>query len=81
MEHELTCRRYDNCKVEYSWQYTPIISYLVPAIVYPGMTVSVGINPMKAPVYKKDTHLPIDLRMDGTSFDLSALYDSDSNLG
>jgi hypothetical protein len=54
---------------------------MVPAIVYPGMTASVGINPMQAPIYKLDSQMPIDLRIDGTSFDLSALYDTKTYLG
>lgn len=76
---QLTCDNTDNCKVFYDWDFTPIIYYLVPSIVYPGMTASVGINPKKAPWYKLPSHLPVDLRIDGTSMDLSALYDSDSN--
>jgi len=44
----------DNCRVRYSWSYTPVIHYVVPAVVYPGMTISVGINPKNAPNYKKD---------------------------
>ena len=53
---------------------------MIPAMVYPGMTASVGINPMKATKYKHSSQLPIDLRIDGTSFDLSELYDVDSTL-
>ena len=53
---------------------------MTPSIVYPGMTASVGINPKSAPNYKQANQLPIDLRIDGTSMDLSALYDEDSTL-
>ena len=53
---------------------------MIPAMVYPGMTASVAVNPMKATKYKHENELPIDLRIDGTSFDLSELYDTDSTL-
>ena len=46
---QLTCRSSNNCKVKYDWDYTPIIYYMIPSMVYPGMTASVGINPKKAP--------------------------------
>ena len=52
MRNELSCAVVDNCKVRYSWDYTPIIKYVTPSIVYPGMAVSVGVNPKLAPDYK-----------------------------
>ena len=77
-ETEFTCG--SNCRVRYTWDYTPIIHYLVPAVVYPSMTVSAGINPKNAPNYKKSTDLPLQLRIDGTSLDLTNKYDETINL-
>ena len=47
---QLTCAEGadSSCKVTYDWDYTPIIYYLIPSIVYPGMTATVGLNPRKA---------------------------------
>ena len=53
---------------------------MIPSMVYPNMTASVGINAKKAPHYKQANQLPIDLRIDGTSMDLSELYDGDSTI-
>ena len=78
--NRLTCSHANHCKVKYEWDFTPIIYYMIPSIVYPGMQASVGIDPKKAPWYKHPSQLPIDLRIDGTSMDLSAIYDSDSTL-
>ena len=38
------------------------------------------LNVAKAPNYKHADQMPIDIRIDGTSFDLSELYDTDSTL-
>jgi hypothetical protein len=78
--NELTCTAANHCKVKYDWDFTPIIYYMIPSIVYPGMQASVGIDPKKAPHYKHASQLPVDMRIDGTSMDLSAIYDSDSTL-
>lgn len=51
---ELTCSKASNCKVTYDWSYTPVLKYMTPSIVYPGMTATVGVNPMNAPNYKLD---------------------------
>jgi hypothetical protein len=48
----LGCRDTSRCRVRYAWSYTPVIYYMVPAIVYPGMQVTIGLNPKKAPGYK-----------------------------
>ena len=37
MGNVLTCSSLSKCNVVYSWSYTPIIYYMVPAMVYPGM--------------------------------------------
>ena len=50
--NELTCTAANHCKVKYDWDFTPIIYYMIPSIVYPGMQASVGIDPKKAPHYK-----------------------------
>ena len=52
MGTRLTCNNPNNCKVRYDWGYTPVIHYMIPAIIYPGMTASVVINPKNAPNYK-----------------------------
>ena len=44
------------------------------------MTASVGVNPKRATDYKHPSQLPVDLRIDGSSMDLSALYNSTSTL-
>lgn len=62
---KLTCG--NNCKVRYTWSYTPIIHYIVPSVVYPGMQIAVGINPKNAPNYKKSDQTPFQMRLDGTS--------------
>ena len=36
-DNELTCSVPAKCNVIYSWDYTPVIYYMVPAMVYPGM--------------------------------------------
>ena len=32
----MTCAADTNCNVKYSWDWTPIMFHMVPAIVYPG---------------------------------------------
>ena len=44
------------------------------------MIASVGVQGKNARWYKKENELPIDLRIDGESFDLSAIYDTTSAL-
>ena len=53
---------------------------MVPAIVYPGMQVSVGLNARKAPNYKLDNQMVVDLRIDGTSLDFEGWYDKETTL-
>ena len=80
-DHHLTCAQKHRCKVNYSWEYTPIFHYLVPSMVYPGMNATVALNPKNTPYYKHPDELPVDLRIDGTSIDLSEMYDNESILG
>ena len=79
MGETLACGNASNCAVKYSWGYTPVIHYVIPSIVYPGMTGVVAVNPKNAPNYKKSTDLPIDLRIDGTALNLTT-YHSASTL-
>ena len=68
------------CQVSYRWDHTPIIDGLSPAIVYPGMTATVAIEPKRAVEYKQAGDLPIDLRIDGTSFNLTGFYSEEHNI-
>ena len=76
----LACQRADRCRVRYRWDYTPVIHHMVPAIVYPGMQVSVGLDANKAPNYKADNQMMVDIRIDGTSLDFEGWYDKESTL-
>jgi hypothetical protein len=76
-----SCSQGRKCRVRYAWDHTPIIHNMVPAIVYPGMTASVRVEPRKAKDYKRENALPIDLRIDGTSFNLDGYYDTEGNIG
>ena len=49
-------------------------------MVYPGMPITVAIDPKKASWYKHASQLPIDLRIAGTSVDISDYYDTDTIL-
>ena len=80
IEQTLNCISAPQCKVTYDWNYTPILQYMIPSVVYPGMTASVGVDPKWAPDYKHPNQLPVDLRIDGQSMDLSALYNETSTL-
>ena len=77
---KMSCSGASNCSIKYTWQYTPIIYHMVPAIVYPGMTVAVRLNPAKAPMYKREGEYMVDLRIDGTSLDLSQWYNYNNTL-
>ena len=68
----LTCG--NNCRIRYSWDYTPIIYWLTPAVVYPGMLVSVAMNAKNAPTYKSPNQYPVDIRIDDVSLDLNETY-------
>ena len=80
MSYDLGCVPARNCFVSYSWDYTPIIHYVTPPIVYPGMAVSVGVDPQWAPDYKKEGQPPIDVRIDGVGLNFTETYDEESNL-
>ena len=77
----LTCQSCSICcKVTYSWDWTPVLHYMIPAMVYPGMQATVAIDQKNAKVYKHEDQLPIDLRIDGTSMNLTEFHDEDSEL-
>ena len=77
----LTCSdRNHNCRVKYGWNYTPIIYHMIPSTVYPGMPAAVAMNAMSCPNYKHEDQMPVDIRIDGTSFNLTDYYDIDSTL-
>ena len=48
----MACGNAANCLVRYSWDYTPVISYVVPQIIYPSMIPSVLIDTKKALNYR-----------------------------
>ena len=76
-EKTLSCQSCANCcSVTYSWDYTPILHYMVPAMVYPGMKATVVVDVKMAYKYKHENQLPIDLRIDGTSMNLTENYNS-----
>ena len=45
--------RLDDCAVKYAWATTPIWYYLSPPTMYSGIDVTLAINPMNAPNYKR----------------------------
>lgn len=49
---ELTCDNPDHCEVRYDWDFTPVVDFMVPSIVHPGMKASVGIRGKNARWYK-----------------------------
>ena len=73
----MTCASANNCLVRYSWDYTPIISYVVPQIIFPGMIPTVIINTKNAPNYKHADQLAMQIRVDGTSFNYTNGYNDD----
>lgn len=75
-EQPLSCHG-DKCKVKYRWDYTPEIYALHPAVVYPGMEASMTLSMNKACEYKRANDMFADLRIDGTSFDISPWYSTD----
>ena len=44
------------------------------------MDASIRINPKETPNYKKEGAMAVDIRIDGTSFNLTDYYDTDDNL-
>ena len=52
IDQTLECVSAPQCRVTYDWNYTPIVHYMVPSIVYLGLTASVGVNLKFAAKYK-----------------------------
>lgn len=69
-----------DCNVNYSWDYTPIVWFASPPVVYHGLTSSVYLNPKNAPNYKGDRHMAVEIRLDGTFLDTFEHLDFDENL-
>ena len=65
----MTCG--DRCRVMYDWGHTPIIHYVSPSTVYPGLPVTIGVNPYEAGRYANGIDPPINVRIDGVSLDFS----------
>jgi hypothetical protein len=78
-EKALTCA--GNCNVIYDWGYTPIVRYMIPSIVFPGIHASVAVNPKKAPYYKSSTQMFAGVKIDGVSLDFADYYDEEYNPG
>lgn len=70
----MACENSGHCLVRYTWDYTPIIHYVVPQIIYPGMIPSVLIDTKKALNYKHADQLVMNIRFDGTSFNYTNGY-------
>lgn len=61
----LACESASNCQVKYKWDHTPIWYYLSSPIMYHGKDVSLYLNPRKAPSYKLDDKMAIDITLEG----------------
>lgn len=78
-DSRLACSTTNNCKVVYSWWYTPIWYYLSPPIMYHGMDVNLYMNPTNAPDYKRADQMAADIRLEGIRF-LNTDYTVDWNM-
>jgi hypothetical protein len=65
----LECSTTSNCRVRYNWSYTPLLLYMSPPVMYPGMIATVALNAQSTMSYKQDDAYPVDIRIDGELFD------------
>ena len=65
--------------MKYKWDHTPIWYYLSSPIMYHGKDVSLYLNPKKAPSYKLEDKMAIDITLEGKRF-LTEDYDVNWNL-
>ena len=70
------------CKINFSWDYTPVVSQIIPPVVYKGMEMTVYLNPKKAPSYYDSTlgGSRCEIRIDGTSNDFGFNTDGNTEL-
>lgn len=76
----LSCKDSNNCRVLYSWWYTPIWYYLSPPIMYHGQDVNLYMDPKNAPDYKRADQMAADIRLGGIRF-LNTDYTVGYNMG
>lgn len=72
-ENTLSCSG-TNCNVNYRWDYTPIVYYVTPAVVFPGIETTIVTNPRNGPNTRREGQQAADFRIDGTSLDFSSKF-------
>ena len=69
----LFCKEKEQCKVNYRWDFTPILYYVSNPIMYHGMNTSIYFDSKEAFKYKRDDKDFADVRLGGKRF-LTADY-------
>ena len=61
----LVCSNAGSCLVRYDWDYTPLLYYMSPPVMYPGMSVTAAVNPKATMNYKSAMYMAAEIRIDG----------------
>lgn len=65
--NEIQCADSSKCLVRYSWSYTPLLRYMSPPVMYPGMIATAAVNAQSTMNYKRDDEYAAEIRIDGES--------------
>lgn len=71
----LVCGSASRCKVKYNWNYTPLMYYMSPPVMYPGMLVTAALNPKLTMNYKQSTYHAVEVRINGEMLDFEDHFD------
>jgi len=77
-----TCSSSSNCRIQPTWDYTPIFYGVSPQVLYPGQKVTYIVNPAKAPNHRlESTFLTyIEVNIDDIQMDMRPYADPESTV-
>lgn len=78
----IECTDSSKCLVRYNWSYTPLLRYMSPPVMWPGMIATAALNAQSTMQYKQDDVYAAEIRIDGELFDYEGYgSDADSTVG
>lgn len=76
----LKCLTTTNCKVNYSREYTPLLYYMSPRVMYYGSETAFYVDPKNSMAYKGANEWPIqEARIDGHLLDFEGYLDASTS--
>jgi hypothetical protein len=77
----LVCAEASRCLVRYNWDYTPLLYYMSPPVMVPGMIVTAAVNAMRTMDYKQGDVHAAEVRIDGEMLGYEGHFDVATVLG